>query len=88
MMGYRKPAEDRAILLEEFTREGIDPEKYFRDRLAELERHKPRPDPRELETLLLLRDSLLRDLKKSKKTRSAKRAPARKVKKGLSRTKA
>ena len=66
MMGYRKPAEDRADLLEAFARDGIDPEKYFMERLAELE-GKPRPNPREVETLLLLRDSLLGKPKKTRK---------------------
>jgi len=71
MMGNKKPSEYKTEILEAFAREGLDPEKYFQKRLAELE-NSPVPKTRELETLLSLRDGLLGELHRPKRAKREK----------------
>lgn len=58
MIGKKTVREIRADLLEECAKAGVDPAVWFDEQIRKLERGGS-PDPREIETLELIRDGLL-----------------------------
>ena len=74
MMGNKTLKEIRAEVRAAYAKAGIDPESWLEQRLCRLQ-GKPAADPRELETLLLLRQALAEaTLAKPRKAR--KRVPS------------
>ena len=76
MIGKKTVAELRAELLEQCTKEGVNPAVWFDEQIRKLERG-PAPDPRDIETLELIRDGLLARARGKKPARKQSRARLR-----------
>jgi hypothetical protein len=73
MIGKKRLADVRAGLLEECTKSGIAPARWFDEQIGRLERS-PSPNPLEIETLKLIRDGLRVKPARSKHVRRRARA--------------
>jgi hypothetical protein len=57
MMGKKRLAAVREDIAKEFAKSGLDAKTWFTERIRSLEKER-KPDPREVETLNLLREAL------------------------------
>ena len=77
MIGKKTVRELRADLLEQCATAGLEPAEWFNEQIRKLEGGRS-PDPREIETLELIRDGLQAKLPATKPARRRARTPSSK----------